>query len=174
MSESLQGSKKPTDHHTKPLGQQKLQSPQRPRPSGHHSLSLSLSLFLPMLSGCPFRSSKTTDDISKKTGTQKVDFLGTSNFGSDMRLSPRIRWNLIRRKVLKKSTFCGPPILVLTWGCHLESDEISKNEGAQKVGFLGLQNTGPSRRCPRKFKFWEFWLPTKTFHHALDPTKWHL
>ena len=114
------------------------------------SLSLSLSLFLPMLSGCPFRSSKTTDDISKKTGTQKVDFLGTSNFGSDMRLSPRIRWNLIRRKVLKKSTFWGPPILVLTWGCHLESDEISKNEGAQKVGFLGLQNTGPSRRCPKE------------------------
>ena len=37
MSEDLPDSQKPTDHHTKPLGQQKLQSPQRPRPSGHHS-----------------------------------------------------------------------------------------------------------------------------------------
>ena len=37
ISESPQGSQKPTDHHTKPLGQQKLESPQRPRPSGHHS-----------------------------------------------------------------------------------------------------------------------------------------
>ena len=37
MSESLQGSQKPTDHHNKPLWQQNLQSPQLPRPSGHHS-----------------------------------------------------------------------------------------------------------------------------------------
>ena len=87
-----------------------------------------------------------------KEGTQKVDFLGTSNFGSDMRLSPRIRWNLKRKKVLKKSTFWGPPILVLTWGCHLESDEISKNEGAQKVDFLGTSNFGSDMRLSSRIR----------------------
>ena len=52
----------------------------------------------------------------------------------------------------QKVDFWGPPILVLTRGCHLESDEISRKEGAQKVGFLGLQNTGPSRRGPKEIQ----------------------
>ena len=105
MSESLQDSKKPTDHHTKPLGQQKLQSPQRPRPSGHHSHApLSLSFFLSVhvifgnatqgIQCCqvvPSGVAKLQMKFQKKEGTQKVEFFGTSNFGSDMRLSPRIR-----------------------------------------------------------------------------------
>ena len=109
--------------------------------------------------------------FQKKEGTQKVEFFGTSNFGSDMRLSPRIRWNLKRKKVLKKSTCWGPPILVLTWGCHLESDEISKKEGAQKVGFLELQNTGPLRRGPKEILILRVLIAYKNTSPCLGPYK---
>jgi hypothetical protein len=71
----------------------------------------------------------------------------------------------------QKVDFWGPPILVLTRGCHLESDEISRKEGAQKVGFLGLQNTGPSRRGPKEIQILRVLIAYKNISPCLGPYK---
>ena len=77
-----------------------------------------------MLSGCPFRSSKTTDENSKT-------------------------------KVLKKSTFWGHSILVLTWSCHLEWDEISK-KGTQVLTCSDIRLSSEEPRLRRLWKTWSF------------------
>ena len=64
MSESLQGSQKPTDHHNKPLWQQNLQSAQLPRPSGHHSQASWVAKHWPVEKGRQGNSkSKTSDPL---------------------------------------------------------------------------------------------------------------
>ena len=64
MSESLQGSQTPTDHHNTPLWQQNLQSPQLPRPSGHHSQASWVAKNWPVEKGRQGNSkSKTFDHL---------------------------------------------------------------------------------------------------------------
>ena len=62
MSESLQGSQKPTDHHNKPLWQQNLQSAQLPRPSGHHSQASWIAKHWPVEKGRQGNSKSKTSD----------------------------------------------------------------------------------------------------------------
>ena len=73
MSESLQGSQKPTDHHNKPLWQQNLQSPQLPRPSGHHSQASWVAKHWPVEKGRQGNSKSKTSDPPTKTIHQALD-----------------------------------------------------------------------------------------------------